>query len=204
MVGGGRAEPEYTPRTSETVVQSSRVKRTPTCFSNAILRTRIVPRRIRGRAGRRVMDSTWTLARRSGLATGIWDVRSRERSISVNGGSAKDDGMAEKGYVVTSGSGSISISVLSDANLDTECGQPVGLKMRTDSRPLSLSLKWTFLEEVAGMDLEREWRGLPEPSEMTWEGAEDLREDLRGLLLGEAMLDELVRMTRGRGGVELE
>lgn len=63
--------PEYVASTSDVVVHSSRVNRTPTLFSNTILRTMIVPRRTGGRAGGRTTDSRCTFAYGEGLEAGM-------------------------------------------------------------------------------------------------------------------------------------
>ena len=49
------------------------------------------------------------------------------------------------------GSGSVSVSV-SEVGFETETGFPVRRKRRTDSRPSSFSLKWTFFGPKAGVD----------------------------------------------------
>ncbi len=49
------------------------------------------------------------------------------------------------------GSGSVSVSV-SDVGFETETGFPVRRKRRTDSRPSSFSLKWTFFGPKAGVE----------------------------------------------------
>src|SRR6266702_2283859 len=63
--------PEYVASTSDTVVHSSRLNRTPILFSNTILRTRIVPRRTGGSAGRRTTDWRCTFAYGEGLQAGM-------------------------------------------------------------------------------------------------------------------------------------
>jgi hypothetical protein len=49
------------------------------------------------------------------------------------------------------GSGSVSVSV-SEVGFETETGFPVRRKRRTDSRPSSFSLKWTFFGPKAGVE----------------------------------------------------
>jgi hypothetical protein len=49
------------------------------------------------------------------------------------------------------GSGSVSVSV-SEVGFETETGFPVRRKRRTDSRPSSFSLKWTFFGPSAGVE----------------------------------------------------
>ncbi len=147
--GGGRPGRLTTcfPMTSLVVCQSSRVKRTATVFSNDMLRTKTVPRRVGGRVLGSERVSRKTFAYGDGLGFGTWFVRSGlvSSSWTIVAEPAEEALELERMGKGKELSASVSVSVSSPEGLDREAGLPVRLKTRMVSKPESFSAKWTFL-----------------------------------------------------------
>ena len=202
--------------TSLVVCQSSSVKRTATVFSNAMLRTMIVPRRVGGRVFGSASVSRKTLAYGEGFDFGTGFVRSKAGSISCTRAAEAEDVIGE----ARTGNGkeelfsaSVSVSVSSPGGREREAGLPVRLKTRMVSKPESFSAKCTFLLAlgVEGHDCARTC--LMGRSEMFGEEVDDLRDGLRGFPLermmgvegvrgreGDVDLDEVLDMKWGMNG----
>jgi hypothetical protein len=94
------------------------------------------------------MDSRCTFAYGDELGAGMGEHSAISESEEMEGPKLLED-MRGNGKAASSGSVSVSVS---EVGFETETGFAVRRNRRTDSRPSSFSLKWTFFGPNAGVE----------------------------------------------------